>query len=577
MKYPILSIKKLFSIGMIILIAICLTPPIAIEQVYIGEDMLYHYLRVQELSNNIFNGSFFPTIYSKALGGYGYASGIFYPDLMLIIPALFYKLGLPVNISIDLYLFLVNVATITIATYCANDFLSDKNIRYQRKYAFLLGILYAFYPYRLYNIFYRGALSEFIAMTFIPLALLSLYRIFLKKDYSYWKMLSVSFTLLLLTHLVSTLILGIIGIIFLVCNYRNLKNKYFLKSMIKACGYAILASLFFLAPMLEQMADGKFLYSVLPHIKDINLNPNQIIYEKAFKLLPETISPVIPIVLTIAIVLLTIYLYRLTFKASNLDLKYKYVIISVIYFIDMFLILTNLFPWEIIVGIIPIIKHIQFPFRLFMLGGFAFSIIIIFSLPSEFLNSRKILLLLLGILMLSPNLIVGENLLSKNESIDKSMLKYIDNTWCVGFGEYIPAKVNIPYKDTLKNRGSNTLVIKDINNNIISSYKAGIKKFNAYTINTKNIPDKAYKIELPLLYYKGYSAKINDKYTKVYQSDDGLVELKLANKQNGNFDIQVIYSGTHIQKLSRVISVFFICLILFRQLHSLHQKKYRTR
>ena len=72
----------------ILAVSIFAAPPFTINQIYIGEDVLYHMLRIEELSKNILNGHIFPYIHTGALGGYGYASAFFYPEFTLIIPSL---------------------------------------------------------------------------------------------------------------------------------------------------------------------------------------------------------------------------------------------------------------------------------------------------------------------------------------------------------------------------------------------------------------------------------------------------------------------------------------------------------
>ena len=70
--------------------------------------------------------------------------------------------------------------------------------------------------------------------------------------------------------------------------------------------------------------------------------------------------------------------------------------------------------------------------------------------------------------------------------------------------------------------------------------------------------------ELPLIYYKGYTATLNDKEVPVKESENGLVQLPV--EQSGH--IQVYYGGTVIQKISYFITlagIFATCIYIFLQ------------
>jgi uncharacterized membrane protein YfhO len=118
-----------------------------------------------------------------------------------------------------------------------------------------------------------------------------------------------------------------------------------------------------------------------------------------------------------------------------------------------------------------------------------------------------------------------------------------------GFSEYLPIEVD---KEYIKER-------KDIvtsNNDI----KYDLKRYkNILEINFKNNDNNTY-IELPLIYYKGYTAKIEKSNLKVYKTNNGLVGVIINDINRGT--IKVKYEGTILSKVTKVISLISSILFL---------------
>ena len=53
----------------------------------IEHDTFFHLSRIENLSLSIREGQFLPAVYPYENGGFGYASPLFYSDVLLIIPA----------------------------------------------------------------------------------------------------------------------------------------------------------------------------------------------------------------------------------------------------------------------------------------------------------------------------------------------------------------------------------------------------------------------------------------------------------------------------------------------------------
>ena len=545
--------KKILIFVAILLVSLFASPPIAMNHIYIGEDVLYHFLRIEELSNNILSGKFFPYIYENALGGYGYGSAFFYPEITLFVPALLYILGFKLNTALNISIFIYNVITGLIVYFTLSIFLKDEVLRSENanmsKWLSLVGSLaYIIYPYRLYNIFYRGALNEFIAMSFIPLAILSMYKIFFKREFKYWKMLSASFSLLLLTHLSTTLILGLVGIVFMIINLKLIISSDFIKSMLKAISCAILATAYFLFPMIEQMFSNEFFYTTLPKLNNIDIYPNQTIDKKVFQLLSEHASQIGLLILNIVIIFLFILIIK-KFCQKIKNKKWKIFIKSVFILIYIFIMQTNIFPWKGVITILPIIQQVQFPFRFFAIGGVAFALMIITSIPELNDNSLIFKMIIIGLFIIAPSLMLSDKYLD-NLSVKKEELYLVENTWCIGFGEYLPSKIEPSYEKYIKGRG-NKVEVKYRDGKIKGIDRDKKESHLRYDIDNRD--GEIVSIELPLTYYKGYKATANEKSIDIKQSKNGFVELH--NLPKSKVYINIIYKGTVVQHISKIITI----------------------
>ena len=72
----------------------------------IEHDTFFHLSRITGLADSIREGNLFPCIYPNKNNGFGYASPLFYCDFFMIIPALFYLMGLSLAKSYKLIIFI---------------------------------------------------------------------------------------------------------------------------------------------------------------------------------------------------------------------------------------------------------------------------------------------------------------------------------------------------------------------------------------------------------------------------------------------------------------------------------------
>ena len=126
------------------------------------------------------------------------------------------------------------------------------------------------------------------------------------------------------------------------------------------------------------------------------------------------------------------------------------------------------------------------------------------------------------------------------------------NKYCASY-EYIPAKANYDY-----------LIYR---NDKVAIISGNIKVTNEQKINNNmsfKVVNGNFKstIELPYIYYPGYDIRLNEKKLKYFESENGLIMVKIDKNSTG--DVSVKYRGTIISKVSFGISVVsFICFIYY--------------
>lgn len=119
------------------------------------------------------------------------------------------------------------------------------------------------------------------------------------------------------------------------------------------------------------------------------------------------------------------------------------------------------------------------------------------------------------------------------------------------FAEYLPLSINKQY---LMNRDYVVSTNKDLD----YTYK---KKKNILYIDFKN-NEKNTHLELPFIYYKGYSAYIGSNKLKIYEGVNGLVTT-IIDKKYTEGKIKVFYEGTLIQMITKYTSIITLIGLLF--------------
>lgn len=509
-----------------------------------GHDSYFHFGRLQSLMDAFSQGRLFIYPDYSVMEGYGYFTRAFYPDFILIPFALVGNLS---NVEFA-YQFMIFTMTMLCGVFTYKMMMRIYSSPYA---AAIAALLFTFAMYRLLDIYHRGALGEASSFTFIPLVFWGLYEV-IKGDYRKWYILTVGYSLLILTHVLASVLMFITMLIILgICYKLLLKEPKRIWYLLLAGVVTIPVIAYFLFPMLEQMLSNTFYYNVNPltSVKDNVLGTYAVIWglfsgivypERAF--IPGT-----GLLLTSAI-MLRLFVYEKSKHLRSVDIG---VIIGLIYIFAS----SYLFPWSVF----PFNKlsFIQMPWRLYEFSSFFFAIAGGYYLSRILKSNKRFLIAGLMVCVSVLFVIVNDAKMYHDVRSTVGIIKEksaANNYHLIGV-EYLPERV--PSIEYIASRGDVVRVgelVADV---------SGLTKNNGELSFTATI-DKPEKLELPFIYYKGYKALQNGDILTVSESRNGLVEVFV--EKSGN--LKVYYGGTIVQKISwfiSFISILGLCvyIILF--------------
>lgn len=502
-----------------------------------GDDMEFHINRIMGVAE-AFKTHHYPFYINDIfLNGYGYAANWFYPDLFLFPMAILLNLGYSLVFSYKAYIIIYTVATACVTYYCIHK-MSKKTYL-----SACTALLYTFSFYRAFDVYQRASLGEALAFIFFPVILYGTYEI-LYGDKRKFYILVIGFSGMIYAHVLSSVLAFVLVLLLLLFSVNKLwedKSKI-LYFVIAGCVTVLLTSSF-IFPMIEQMKSNTFYYSTYSLV---NVDEQAYTVGRLVKSILSMYkgSPIIGLGFAIFIPLI----FRFTINEKNSMIRFadKCLMISVI----LLVMTTKLFPWNHY----HLLGVIQFPFRFFtiitLLVTFSGSVYLSYSIKKHY---RKVLLLFILLVLSLVNTwevaqyykdfrLNGSNQIKKHHTFDYP--------YEIGAGrEYLPSVAKI---DDIKSRGKDE-IRKENNLTTLGNLS---RSMNHLSIEF-NTPDKD-TLEMPLVYYKGYQAKINGNEVPLTMSKNGLIEVQIQGKGS----LEISYVGTVVQKVSYFTSITVFLLLL---------------
>lgn len=531
--------------------------PLLNEGLPVGHDLPFHMARIEGIASGLQSGQFPVRVHGETLNGYGYPNSLFYPELLLYVPAFLRLLGVSTFTCYKFYMVMVHTLTVVLSYVAFKKFTGSRFI------GMIASIIYLLAPYRLVCAYYRSAIGEFTALSFLPLALYGLYAVLYgsKKD---WMYLVAGATGVLQSHILTSEMTVLLAGILCVVGIRRLfgREKRVIQ-LLYAAVTTLLLNLWMLGPMLLMMGQlGLSVFDRPASVQNWLDMPDGFGY--LFTVGSLNASRPYPVGWISLFALGFYLLYRITHKIDEKnEMRCRvgdiFAWLSVVFTIAT----TSYFPWAIVEKI-PVLGtmmgSIQFPYRCLALAQVCFAALAALTLLLWFPQKKALLpagVLTVCVVAVSTLLFYEfgfvrdgtELIVNKHE-----YTSYMDSSWSVGQAEYLVEGSNldamIADPPVLESNNA-TLAIDNFE-------RSGTKMRFEYSVDLAQAEQTM--IALPVSYIPNYVIKVDGAEIQPVKYAGGRVAFQ-APQQQGS--VTVAYREPRTFRLFEAVSVLALAACIF--------------
>lgn len=229
-------------------IAIIASLPNMQKNIIASTDLSFHLFRIEGVRQALFSGQFPVRIQPNWWDYYGYEISLFYPDAFLIIPASLMQLGFSLQGAYKAFVFVLSFSTASTAYWMG------KSISGRRLYGLVAAATYTLSMYRITNIYQRGALGEVLAMTFLPVIVLGVYRLYTERkenELSGWIVLSIGISGIIQSHILTCEMVGLFFAVVFIINIRKTLQRKTLLNIFKSFVVTLAINAWFIIPFIQ--------------------------------------------------------------------------------------------------------------------------------------------------------------------------------------------------------------------------------------------------------------------------------------------------------------------------------------
>lgn len=537
-----------------------------------GHDIYFHLMRIEGLAQGLRAGEFPVRIQPAWYDGYGYAVSVFYSDLFLYPAALLRLLGISLQDAYKVYVVLCNVATTLISGY------SFGKIFRKREIGVFGSCLYTLAPYRLVNLYTRGALGEYTGMIFWPLLIYSCVLL-LNEDRNKVQLqkgavlMGISMAGMLQSHILTAEISCMVLLLLVIVHCRRTFHK---EVMLAGCGAVAAAlglSAWFLIPFLDYMLFERFNINSIRN-NDIMIQRQGAFLSQVFTIYDNAVGQSLDagagtagdftqgvglslMLSVIILMLLCIWGYLKQEERRNRQITITAAGLGVL----MVVMSTLYFPWDRLCRISRIFRYIivkiQFPWRF---TGVAVGLLVVVwcavlnYIEREYDRRKKVITICLavGILLLS----VGHFVIDLNQRAERIQVRSVEemDTFVASGEEYLPVDTVLDKLKTQELYKDDSVEISDV-----------VYRGTSITMHVKNTSAQQAGLELPRLYYAGYQAlEVTDEGQhfpiEVTDGTNHVIKLMIPEQTEGN--ITLSFREPWYWRLSEIITLLSAGIVI---------------
>ena len=239
--------RRTVILGFAMLIA---SAPVLRANSSVGYDMQFHAARIVNLADALRMGQFPARIGGFSYNGYGAATSVFYPDLLLYPWALALLDGVSVTWVIKSLVIATNLLTV------CGMYLAVRRIFKDEEASVCAAVVYEYALYRLRDTYTVYMLGEMIAIGFFPLLIAGIWEI-LWGDERQWPLFAVSAALLWNSHVLTCLLAtGLVLLCVLIRIPELIRNKGRISALVWAGIMTLALCLSRVTPLLDLWQSG---------------------------------------------------------------------------------------------------------------------------------------------------------------------------------------------------------------------------------------------------------------------------------------------------------------------------------
>ena len=508
-----------------------------------GHDLPFHLARIQSIAQGLRAGVIPVRLYATQAHGFGYPTGLCYPDLFLYLPGLLVAWGMHPWPAYVVFVLLVNLATAAVAYYAFSTVLRSPRA------GLVCATLWTLSPYRLCDVLLRAAVGEYLALVFAPLIVLGLWRVFLDdttQEGAGWITLALGASGILYSHILSVIMFLPVSLLAMLPLARRRKKDGWGRAIAKAAVLTLLLCAAFLVPFFDyylhhdlgvkyfgnsayehSLYPGQFLIPFWP-FDGLSLSLDQGLLGE----MPLQIGLSLTVVLVLGFVWLRVPSVRAVdaaadgagSEADGVEKLADWVGLLAWASLIVLLLTTCLFPW----GLAGPLATIQFPWRLLGVASLLLVVLAGVLMGCTSLRLRTFWIVCLAVCLVE-GVYCGVSFALHAQPLDVTATTVEGDD--IGMGEYVPIQQS---KDFFDDWDSAEPVAP-----------AGVEVRDFARVSAQetrvalaNTTDRTVRVRLPLFWHQQLTLEPTQGATLAW--DDGYAALDLAPHADGTYTVTFV-------------------------------------